>query len=164
MGDLRDTQVRRHWIKKLGARGEPLSMIVRPELARREKSLKKNAATALENFDRKSWRKAMRKLSGKATFFPLESVVFQRLALSKLNEAVALFQEARKNRTSAAWHRLRIGLKQFRYTVENFLPQRYEVWAADLKAMQDLLGDVHDLDMLRSENSPACLQRWIRPR
>ena len=151
MGDLRDTQVRRQWLKKLGARGEPLSIIARPELARREKSLRKNAETALESFDCKSWRKAMRKLSGKAIFFPLESVVFQRLALSKLNEAVALFQEARKKRTSAAWHRLRIGLKQFRYTVENFLPQRYEVWSTDLRAMQDLLGDVHDLDMLRSE-------------
>ena len=68
-----------------------------------------------------------------------------------VNEAVALFQDARKKRTSASWHKLRIGLKRFRYTVENFLPQRYEVWAADLKAMQDLLGDVHDLDMLRSE-------------
>jgi hypothetical protein len=43
---------------------------------------------------------------------------------------------------------LRIGVKRFRYTVESLLPVRYEVWGEDLKRIQDLLGDVHDLDVL----------------
>jgi exopolyphosphatase/guanosine-5'-triphosphate,3'-diphosphate pyrophosphatase len=49
-----------------------------------------------------------------------------------------------------AWHRVRIALKRFRYTVENFLPRQYAEWADDLKSAQDWLGEVHDLDVLRA--------------
>jgi len=92
----------------------------------------------------------VQKLRGKAQFFPLESVVFQRLALTRLNEAAELYERARKNRSRIAWHRLRIGLKGFRYTLENFMPQRHAPWSADLRRVQDQLGEVHDLDVLRA--------------
>lgn len=148
LGDLRDTQVERDWVKKLGpSRGAVRKHMTRV-LTRREKNCRAEAEDALDAFDRKAWRKLTRKLPDKARFFPLESVVFQREALAKLNGAVALYQNARKHPSSVAWHRTRIGLKRFRYVVENFLPQRYDPWAADLKRMQDLLGDVHDLDVL----------------
>jgi exopolyphosphatase/guanosine-5'-triphosphate,3'-diphosphate pyrophosphatase len=52
------------------------------------------------------------------------------------------------NRSQVALHQLRIGIKRFRYIVENFLPQQHEAWGSDLKELQDLLGDVHDLDVL----------------
>jgi CHAD domain-containing protein len=150
LGDLRDTQVMRDWIKKLGSAGDPVRTYMLRLLFRRERECRGAAARALDAFDRKDWKKLARKLGPKAHFFPLESVVFQRLALARLNRAAELYQQARRRRSSAAWHRLRIAIKRFRYVVDNFLPHRYEVWADDLKRIQDLLGEVHDLDVLRA--------------
>jgi CHAD domain-containing protein len=151
LGALRDTQVEQEWLKKLSTGDDPLRRYVLKTLAQAATKQRKDAEKALENFDRKSWRKWSQKLGDKAQFFPLESVVFQRLALTRLNEAAELYQRARKGRSRIAWHRLRIGLKGFRYTLENFMPQRYEPWSKNLKRIQDLLGEVHDMDVLRSE-------------
>ena len=168
MGALRDIQIERQWIKKLARPGDALRKLMLRLLARQEAHQRKVAEKSLDDFDRKSWRKWSRKLSPKVRFFPAESVVFQRLALAELNQVVELFQRARKRPSSVAWHRLRIGLKRFRYIVENFLPQRYEVWVEDLKALQDLLGDVHDLDVLRvairrhrSRLNPELVELWF---
>jgi len=150
LGELRDTQVQRGWVKKLGPSGDVVRRHMLRILAAQEKLQREKAQKALDQFDRKAWKKLTRKLAPKARFFPVESVVFQRLALAQLNTAADLFQKARKSRSAVAWHRLRIGIKRFRYIVENFLPQRSEVWGDDLKKMQDLLGEVHDMDVLRA--------------
>jgi CHAD domain-containing protein len=149
-GELRDIHVQRDWIKKLSPSGDPLRKELLLALARKERERRKAADKSLDRFDHKEWRKLLRKAGPNAHFFPPESVVFQRLALAQLNAAVELYHAALKKRNPAAWHRCRIGIKKFRYLVENFLPQRYEAWFADLKRLQDLLGDVHDLDVLRA--------------
>jgi CHAD domain-containing protein len=168
LGELRDTQVAREWVKRVSAPKDPIRVHLLRILSHQEKQHRAKAGRALDRFDRKTWRKLAKKLPDKAAFFPLESVVFQRLALASLNEAVALHVRARRTRSRIAWHRLRIGIKQFRYIVENFLPQRYEAWSEDLKRMQDLLGDVHDLDVLRTlsrrscaDQEPALLAAWL---
>lgn len=151
LGALRDTQVMRAWARRLAPVGDPARRHMLRILAQQEKERKAEAERALERFDWKVWRRWTRKLPGLAQLFPVESIVFQRLALLRLNEAFELYQRARKGRSRIAWHRLRIGLKRFRYTVENFLPQRHQAWGEELKRLQDLLGEVHDLDVLYTE-------------
>jgi CHAD domain-containing protein len=151
LGALRDIQVKQEWLKILSPSSDPIRKQLLKVLAQLEQEKQKAAEQALNRFDRKDWRKLSQKLSAKAQFFPLESVVFQRLALTRLNEAFELYERARKGRSRIAWHRLRIGLKSFRYTLENFMPQRYEPWTENLKRVQDLLGEVHDMDVLQSE-------------
>jgi len=149
LGELRDIQVEQEWAKKLFPATESRIQLLKL-LRVLEKGRLQEAQKELDDFDRKEWRKLCRKLSPKAEIFPVGSVVFQRLALIKLNDAVALYHQARKRNSGIAWHRVRIAVKRFRYLVENFLPQNYEAWARDLKETQDLLGDVHDLDVLRT--------------
>lgn len=168
LGLLRDVQVEHDWVRKLAPARDPVRRVLLRYLGERERHFRKASRQAIDQFDRKEWKKWQRKLPEKARFFPLESVVYQRLALAQLNEVVQLYQAARKSRSRVAWHRLRIGLKQFRYTVENFLPQRSEVWIEDLKHLQDLLGEMHDLDVLRGEIlhirpplDPASKKAWL---
>jgi triphosphatase len=168
LGKLRDTQVKLARVRKLGAAGDLVRKHMVRLLSRQEEKDRKKAEQALDGFDRRGWRKLTRKLISKSRFFPTESVVYQRLALARLNEAAELHRQARKRRSAVAWHRLRIGLKRFRYTVESFLPQRYEVWSDDLKRMQDLLGEMHDLDVLRRDIrqssrrlNPAIVGEWL---
>jgi CHAD domain-containing protein len=119
-------------------------------LSAREQEQKLEAHAALEEFDRKQWRQWSRSLPARAARIRLGSALFKHLALERWAQARELHNRASRNRSQAAFHALRIGIKRFRYIVENFLPVEHKAWSDDLKAMQDLLGEVHDLDVLWS--------------
>jgi CHAD domain-containing protein/HD superfamily phosphodiesterase len=117
-------------------------------LVAREEQQKLEARAALEAFDRKQWRQWTRSLPARAASVRLGSALFKHLALERWTEARELHNRALRNRSQTAFHSLRIGIKRFRYIVENFLPVEHKAWSNDLKEMQDLLGEVHDLDVL----------------
>jgi CHAD domain-containing protein len=177
LGALRDIQIMMEWIDKLhpterverapspamlpseqifGAvpdesslhRKDPAAETLLAILHRREEEQKLEAHAALEEFDRKQWRQWSRSLPARAARVRLGGSLFKHLALERWTEARELHNRALRNRSQTALHSLRIGIKRFRYIVENFLPAEHRAWSNELKEMQDLLGEVHDLDVL----------------
>ena len=148
LGELRDVQVMAEWVQKLGPPDDPETKALLDLLARREHGQKLLASQAVQGFDVRQWRKWSRELPRRAARVKRGSAVFKHLALERWTEAYDLHRRALRNRSQVAFHQLRIGIKRFRYIVENFLPQQHEIWSSEMKELQDLLGDVHDLDVL----------------
>jgi CHAD domain-containing protein len=148
LGELRDVHVMEEWTHHFDSPGDPVASKLFAFLAMRETYLKEQAAQALPQFDRKQWRKWSVSLPRRAGRLRPGSLIFKHLALERWTEAHELHRRALRNRSQIAWHSLRIGLKRFRYIVENFLPEQHALWGDDVKKLQDLLGEVHDLDVL----------------
>lgn len=178
LGDLRDVQIMMEWIEKLhpeppkpssadlpglapspessaepnaampGSGRDPAAQALLHILQAREAQHKQEARAALEAFDRKQWRQWAKSLPARSSQIRPGSAVFKHLALERWTQARELHNRALRNRSQIALHTLRVGIKRFRYIVENFLPSEHKVWSNDLKHLQDLLGEVHDLDVL----------------
>jgi exopolyphosphatase/guanosine-5'-triphosphate,3'-diphosphate pyrophosphatase len=148
LGDLRDVQVMMEWVERLGPAADAETMALHALLVQREREHKLSAAEALRDFDRKQWRKWAHSLPPRAARIRKGSPIFLHLALERWTTGYDLHRRALRGRSQTAFHALRIGIKRFRYIVENFLPQQHEAWAKDLKEMQDVLGEVHDFDVL----------------
>jgi CHAD domain-containing protein len=172
LGDLRDMQVMEEWIEKLSDKwserlseksggnssdksneardpsSDPVAVKLLGHIHVREAVCKQLARKDLDQFDRKQWRQWSKTLPQRAARVRPGSVVYLHLALEKWTEAYDLHKRALRTRSTVGWHQLRIGIKHFRYTVENFLPAQHAQWGDDLKELQDLLGEVHDLDVL----------------
>jgi CHAD domain-containing protein len=148
LGALRDAQVMMEWVQRIAPSSDETSTILNNFLADQETQHKESASEALRDFNRKKWASWTRLLSHRAQRIPEGSMAFQHLALERWSDAHGLHIQAMRNRSHAAYHRLRIGLKQFRYTIENFLPERHAQWGSELREYQDLLGEMHDLQVL----------------
>ena len=167
LGDLRDVQVMMEWVQKLGPPADAGDAALMALLAKLEHEQKLTAGEAIRNFDIRQWNKWSHELPRRAARVKPGNLVFKHLALERWTAAYDLHRRAIKTRSQVALHQLRIGIKRFRYIVENFLPQQHEAWSSELKNFQDLLGDVHDLDVLwiratevNAFASPDSLARW----
>jgi Uncharacterized conserved protein len=154
LGDLRDMQVMEEWIEKIASAhdvvNDPVAAKLLDHLKSREADYKQLARRDLGQFNRKQWRQWSKTLPQRAARVRPGSLVYLHLALEKWIEAYDLHKRVLRTRSTVGWHELRIAIKHFRYTVENFLPQQHARWGDDLKELQDLLGEVHDLDVLWS--------------
>lgn len=148
LGELRDVQVMMEWLNRFADVNDNAASAFSTVLAGREIRLKQQAAKSLQEFDRKNWAKWSTTLPRRANRIKKGGAIFKHLALERYSEAYRLHQLALRNHSKIGFHNLRIGLKRFRYVVENFLPEQHQAWSRDLKQVQDLLGDVHDLDVL----------------
>lgn len=148
LGELRDAHVMMEWVEKLSPPVDISGRNLTEFLKIREQAAQKNASTALQNFDRRQWKNWSAKLPARAQRIPPDSPVFAHLALERWQQAHDLHVRALRNRTNICFHDLRIAVKRFRYTLENFLPAMHDAWSAELKEIQDVLGDIHDLDVL----------------
>jgi CHAD domain-containing protein len=148
LGELRDTQVLEEWIEKLGEEQDPVRISLTGSLKIREAELRETATAVAAKFNHKAWRKLQRGLGRRSRLVPPDRMAAECLALERLEAARELHARAAPAEKPSSWHELRIAVKRFRYTVEALLPAKYELWGEDLKHLQDLLGEVHDLDVL----------------
>jgi CHAD domain-containing protein len=148
LGALRDTQVLAEWIEKLGSPGEASRDLLLESLKAKYEKDRADAQDAVKKFDRKQWRAWMRELSSHYRHVASDRPACESLLFEIWDTVLDLHRRARKSRSRIAYHRLRIGIKKFRYAVENFLPSMYPGWAPGLKSLQDLLGEIHDLSVL----------------
>jgi CHAD domain-containing protein len=148
LGNLRDIHVFTDWIARLHSGDDSVAEVLMEYATSEERRLRELAVVTVQQFDEKQWLSCCEILSRRVKLLRTDSLIFRHLALERWQEARELQRQALRNRTNVAFHRLRIGLKKLRYTIENFLPSLCEGWEADLKYLQDLLGEIHDLDML----------------
>lgn len=169
LGALRDCHVMMELAEAIGPKEDPLTQRILEHLHQQETVFKRDARSAIEGFNLQKWNQYAFALPRRAERLATGSDVFQVLALEKLIAARRLQAHAIKTSGELAFHRLRIKLKKFRYVVENFLPQLHQEWRGGLKTIQDLLGEIHDIDVLRETVSslsasagPETTRDWDR--
>ena len=150
LGELRDTQVLEEWVVKLGSAGDPVQARLLAYLGKNETAEREGGLRAAAKFDQKAWKDHERALRRRVRAVPLNSLSAESLALERMLAARELHLHALRTEKPEPWHALRIGVKRYRYTMESLLPKLYGQWGDDLKHVQDLLGEVHDLDVLRN--------------
>jgi CHAD domain-containing protein len=150
LGHLRDSQVLLQWVDCLGISATASGQALQESLAQDESRFRAEALAALDDFDPRKWKSWERRLAPRARSIRPGAPAAQYLALERWEEAFRLHRFANRSRSKISFHRLRIAIKDFRYSLEFFLPLLHSSWATDLKSLQDLLGECHDLDVLWS--------------
>jgi len=149
MGELRDAQVAGDWLNNLRPENDPLKVSLLGSLKQTQESALAKASLLALKFDQKRWAELAKVLHSRLRKIPADREAARCLALERLEEAHELHRRALRTERPAPWHQLRIALKRFRYTLELLVPSLHGKWIGSLKRVQDVLGDIHDLDVLR---------------
>jgi CHAD domain-containing protein len=149
LANLRDAQVMAQGVHQLRITGGSAGAAVAELLRRDQRKGKRKAQRALEEFPRKRWKRWRRRLPKRAQRLGAAPITFADLLLECVKEVISRERRWHTSQSQIAAHSLRIAVKHFRYTVQSFLPEQYAAWESDLKKMQDALGEMHDLDVLR---------------
>jgi len=160
LGRLRDTQVMAGWARKLAPSSDPGAQALLGHLRTEAQQHEHRALRALHRFDRKEWKKWVTLLPPRSARLAADGPAAEYLAVVRWEEAYALHRKAVRGRSRAAFHRARIGIKKFRYSIECFLPGR-SGWIATLKQAQDALGEMHDFVLL--EQTAFSLAAFAEP-
>lgn len=148
MGELRDAQVLEGLIHEY----DPGDERVKAELVHSLNSAQTEALGKVlrlaAKFDETRWSELAKVLRARLKNIPTDGEAARCLALERLEEAKERHRRALRTEKPRPWHELRIALKRFRYSLEMLAPSLHERWIGSLKRVQDILGDVHDLDVL----------------
>jgi CHAD domain-containing protein len=148
LGGLRNFHVMQDWVQKISESHDAVQSELQTGFEAAAPELQQRALRAAEKFDERTWKRLQRNLRKRSRLVPVGSLAAQCLAVERLEDARDLHAVALRSDKPGPWHELRIGIKRFRYTVEGLLPEHHAAWSDNLKRLQDLLGDVHDLDVL----------------
>ena len=151
LGGLRDSDVLLDWLGKLQIAKDKTGAELRKSIEAERENFTADAATALNNFDQQKWKSWAAELTPRADSFSPDSLELRYVALERWQEAHQRHRFAMRSRSKIGYHRTRVALKKLRYTVENFLPALKAQWGDEPKQLQNLLGEVHDLDVLWSK-------------
>ena len=162
LGELRDMQVLMLWVTELGWTDTPEGETFLATLAQQEATLKTQAAQAVAAFSVQDWSDHGELAAERLGLFLTEDPAFAHLAALRLKTVLADHRRALRNQNPAAWHTLRISFKRLRYVIENFLPHQHAHHGKTLKKIQDALGEVHDLDVLKTVLMNAVLPHSAR--
>jgi len=155
LSDLRDLQVLESWLKPLRLTAGPVGEALAKRLKKEERRARRKARRSLDSFPRGRWKGWVRRLPAHAEHIPANEPRVTQLALKQLMRVIDLHNrwvnESQKEAPNLKiWHELRVTVKRFRYMVESFLPEKSQAWREKLGQAQDLLGEGHDLDVLRA--------------
>lgn len=150
LGALRDIQVMEEWVKTLGHKNDAIRMKLELLFEKEEAKLREDALKSAAKFDVKAWKKLERTLRRRAQLVKPGTPAAQCIVLERYEEAKERQALAMRGERAGPWHKLRIGLKRLRYTTEILLPEHSAAWGENLKRLQDLLGDIHDLNVLEA--------------
>ena len=148
LGALRDMQVMEVWVKTLGHKHDAIRTKLEPVFEKEETELREEALKSAAKFDVKAWKKLERTLRRRAQLVKPGTPAAQCIVLERYEEAKERHALAMRGEKAGPWHKLRIGLKRFRYTAEILLPEHSAARGENLKRLQDLLGEIHDLNVL----------------